>query len=102
MCLYAFCLAIPEMTYTVSGGTLNATHSLTIEVFIVIMHSWQLGLNLVVFRQWTTSVCCNCWSVISEHCRLCDVNDSCARGTCDTSTRSYCPSVFCVCVFFMT
>jgi len=32
MCLCAFRLekAIPEMTYTVSGGTLNPTHSLTL------------------------------------------------------------------------
>jgi len=30
MCLCAFRLkALPEMTYTVSGGTLNPTHSLT-------------------------------------------------------------------------
>jgi len=33
MCNFA-CKGRPEMTYTVSGGTLNATHSLTVELIV--------------------------------------------------------------------
>ena len=41
--------AVPEMTYTVSGGTLNPTHSLTLKVAILYRNMPALVVVCVLF-----------------------------------------------------
>ena len=48
--------AVPEMTYTVSGGTLNPTHSLTYSVYKVLWHCvaalvWHTDNNTIIFNE---------------------------------------------------
>jgi len=40
--------AIPEMTYTVSGGTLNPTHSLILTGMMIARLSWLIAGGLAV------------------------------------------------------